>query len=220
MPGDSTPVPRTASRSPPGRCCRRSGIQSTGDFDQFGFAVAASPTGLLVGARPDPPVSTSSGYRAASAVTHRQLHAAWDGRAGGSCGNGLVEGTEDVDDGTASKRRLTGRTAEPICCTLDPLATERCDDGNPCTDDILDAQRGCTHRAHDRCCTADGECVGGKCRVCVGCFLYPWDCCETGSVCLARTDECSGTECLAAALCACAGGLSCNGEGSLMMNSS
>jgi hypothetical protein len=66
---------------------------------------------------------------------------------------------------------------------------------------------------NDRCCNSDAQCGSGKCRVCVGCFLYPWDCCDRGgSACLALNAECQGAECLAQAFCLCAGGLSCGGD--------
>jgi cysteine-rich repeat protein len=184
-----------------------------GDFDQFGFAVTATRTGFLVGA-PGP----SRVYvfdAAATAASSRSIAIAPRGVVGPDerCGNGLVEGAEECDDGNGvDTDDCRTDCTSPICCTIDPLAVRRCDDGNPCTDDVLDAQRGCTHVENDRCCSADEDCASGKCRVCIGCFLYPWDCCDTGSTCLARTDECSGTECLAGAFCACSGGLSCNGE--------
>src|SRR5262249_45564805 len=83
---------------------------------------------------------------------------------------------------------------------------------NPCTDDSFDPATGCSNVPNGTCCDASTPCDGGTCRVCAGCFLYPWDCCSKGSQCLERSPQCVGTECLAGAYCECGGGLACSGE--------
>src|SRR5206468_2343189 len=66
-----------------------------------------------------------------------------------------------------------------------------CDDGNPCTDDLCDAQLGCLHvNNHASCsdgnaCTANDTCSGGTC---VG---GPPPNCDDGNPC--TTDTCSPT---------------------------
>jgi hypothetical protein len=48
--------------------------------------------------------------------------------------------------------------------------------------------------------------------VCVGCFIYRWDCCDEGSRCIPSNPECEGETCLEAAYCQCEGKLDCGGE--------
>jgi cysteine-rich repeat protein len=188
-------------------------------FDQFGFAVASGPIGSVVGARVAsrlfvgaPGSSRVYAFRLtdtradASPIGPRVLAAV----APATCGNGVVEPGEACDDGNAvDLDDCRTDCTRAICCTFDPLAAGRCDDGNPCTDDVLDPVSGCANVPNDRCCQADDVCADGKCRVCVGCFLYPWECCDGGATCLGVSPECAGSECLAAAYCECEGGLAC-----------
>jgi len=182
-----------------------------GAFDHFGFAVAAGPSGLLVGA-PGPsrvyvfrPIAQAS-----SALRPATIRPAVGGPR---CGNGIVEPGEECDDGNAVDiDDCRNDCTRPLCCTLDPLQQERCDDNDPCTDDSLDPVAGCIHVPNGRCCQRDADCGSGRCRVCDGCFLYPWACCTQGSTCLALAPECAGIKCLAAAFCRCEGGLACPGE--------
>ena len=109
-------------------------------------------------------------------------------------------------------RRIDDDQSLRARCTLDPLQQARCDDNDPCTDDSLDPVLGCIHVPNGRCCQRDADCGSGMCRVCDGCFLYPWACCAQGSTCIALAPECAGIKCLAAAYCQCEGGLACSGE--------
>src|SRR5436309_2847921 len=182
-----------------------------GAFDHFGFALAAGPSGLLVGA-PGPSrvyVFRPAG-RASAALRAETIRPA---ARGPRCGNGIVEPSEECDDGNAvDTDDCRNNCTRPICCTLDPLQQERCDDNDPCTDDSLDPTAGCIHVPNGRCCERDTDCGSGTCRVCDGCFLLPWACCAQGSTCQALAPECGGTRCLAGAYCRCEWGLACPGE--------
>jgi cysteine-rich repeat protein len=187
-------------------------------FDHFGFAAAAVEGGFLIGA---PGPSKAYLFRADGSVLPaasplRALAARPLATGGGSCGNGVVEGDEQCDDGNAvDLDDCRTDCTRPICCLLDPLAAGHCDDGNPGTDDVLDPTAGCTSvpREDGSCCsTATGCAAQQQCRVCTGCFLYPWDCCDAGPACVARSPQCVGTECLAGAYCECSGGLTCGAE--------
>ena len=182
-----------------------------GAFDHFGFAVAAGPSGLLVGAPGPSRVYVFRPTRQAAQALRTEAIAAARGDA--RCGNGIVEPGEECDDGnTVDTDDCRNDCTRPLCCTLDPLAQGRCDDNDPCTDDSFDPTTGCSHVPNGRCCQSDADCGSGRCRVCDGCFLYPWDCCAQGATCLALAPECGGTKCLAAAYCRCEGGLECPGE--------
>ncbi len=181
-----------------------------GGFDRFGAAVAPREAGALVGA---PGVSrvyafTPSATPLAAARRARTLAAAAYDVV---CGNGLVEGAEACDDGnTIDADDCHNDCTLPACCTISPLAAAQCDDGNACTTDTVDPLTGCTSTDNGSCCDEDADCASGKCRLCLGCSLYPWDCCERGSQCLAVSPECAATDCFELAYCACAGGLSCD----------
>src|SRR5262249_24772878 len=155
---------------------------AAGAFDHFGFSVAAGPLGLLVGA-PGPsrvylfrsPNGAATAQAAPAAIRATPLAA-----AGGRRGGGVAQPRGARDDGnTVDLDDCRSDCSRPVCCTLDPLAATRCDDGNPCTDDLLDPVNGCVHVANAGCCTNDSACAGGTCRICVGCFLHRWDCCAT-----------------------------------------
>ncbi|TMA60510.1 MAG: hypothetical protein E6J75_01080, partial [Deltaproteobacteria bacterium] len=164
-----------------------------GAFDHFGFAVAAGPSSLLVGTHgPSLVYVFRPAGQASPALRAETIEPAVGGP---QCRKGIVEPGDEC-----------------LCCTLDPLQQERCDDNDPCTDDSLDPVVGCIHVPNGRCCERDSDCGSGTCRVCDGCFLYPWACCAQGSTCLAIAPECGGTRCLAGAFCRCEGGLACPGE--------
>jgi cysteine-rich repeat protein len=130
------------------------------------------------------------------------------------CGNGLVEATEQCDDGNdVDTDDCRSDCTRGPCCTLDAIAS-RCDDGNPCTKDIHDAAVGCRYEPDPAagCCQSDADCGGQQCRLCVGCFLFDWDCCAEGSRCIPSNPECAAKTCLDAAFCQCAGKLDCAGE--------
>ena len=201
-------------------------------FDHFGFSVALSPSGPLVGSpgparvylfapAPDAPAAASRPGAKPRRVGSSRAGATAPRAAAGSlpplaraprCGDGLVEDAEECDDGNAidTDDCRSDCTRGP-CCVIDPRAQARCDDRNPCTDDVLDPVSGCSHVPNGSCCQADADCPSGECRQCVGCFLYEWDCCGEGATCAARSPECSGS-CLDAALCRCQGKLDCGGD--------
>jgi len=182
-----------------------------GAFDHFGSAVAIGAPGLLVGA---PGTSRVYVFRPI-AQAPSALHPATIEPAAGAprCGDGIVEPGEACDDGNSvDTDDCRNDCSGPFCCTLDPLQQVRCDDNDPCTDDSLDAVAGCIHVPNGRCCQSDADCGSGMCRVCDGCFLYPWACCAQGSTCIALAPECAGITCLAGAFCRCEGGLTCPGE--------
>jgi cysteine-rich repeat protein len=192
-----------------------------GEFDHFGFAVSASSAGLLIGApgpsraymfRPAAAGAPVAVVQAASFAIRPRLVP--QGATSETCGNGVIDAGEECDDkNNIDTDDCRSDCTHPICCTLDPLPrSRRCNDGNQCTDDVFDPSVGCMHVPNDTCCARDDDCDGGKCRVCFGCALFPYDCCDTGSMCLSRSPECTGTECIAAASCQCAGGLDCGEE--------
>jgi hypothetical protein len=73
---------------------------------------------------------------------------------------------------------------------------------------------GCQHSPNGKpgCCQSDADCPDGQCRLCVGCFVYRWDCCDTGSTCVPSNAECVGKTCVDAAYCQCEGKLDCGAE--------
>jgi cysteine-rich repeat protein len=187
-----------------------------GAFDQFGFTVATGPRALLVGSPGpsrvylfDPIVPAAGGIRSA-AVVRAPLAA-----VGATCGNGLVEGDEACDDGNAiDSDDCRNDCTRGLCCSLDPVSdpVARCDDGDRCTTDALDPVLGCVYTASGApgCCQSDTDCPGGICRICAGCFVYPWECCDVGSHCVGGPEPaCVGKTCVEAAFCQCEGKLDC-----------
>jgi cysteine-rich repeat protein len=181
-----------------------------GGFDRFGAAVAARDAGALVGA---PGVSRVYAFTPTSTplAEVRRVRTLATAAYDVVCGNGLVEGLEACDDGnTVDADDCRNDCTLPACCTIRPIPAAQCNDGNSCTTDTLDPLTGCTSTDNGSCCDEDNDCASGKCRLCLGCSLYPWDCCEKGSQCLAVAPECGTTDCFEFAYCACAGGLACD----------
>src|SRR4029450_9466314 len=52
------------------------------------------------------------------------------------------------------------------------------------------------------------------CRLCAGCSLFAWDCCDQGTACLLSSPECQDLPCFEKPLCECQGGLTCSEPGS------
>ena len=184
-----------------------------GTFDNFGFSVAAGGSGLLVGS-PGPsrvyvfdPIVTVAALRFGVPLALT---------ATSQCGNGLVEETEACDDGNDIDTDDCRSDCTPgPCCSLDAIGDPSlCDDRNPCTTDSLDPVLGCRYEPSGEpgCCESDADCPDGQCRLCVGCFVYRWDCCEVGSTCVPSNPACVGKTCLDAAYCQCEGKLDCGAE--------
>jgi cysteine-rich repeat protein len=190
-----------------------------GVFDRFGSSVAAGPSGPIIGApgpnrvyiysrKPDSG-TTSLAVRNAFAVT-----AAASVVAGPRCGDGNVDPGEQCDDGNNidTDDCRNDCTLQP-CCVIDPLAAERCNDFDPCTDDSVDPNTGlCVNVNNGQCCTSDSSCAGDSaCRLCAGCSLFPWDCCDQGSTCILDSPQCQGKTCFDEAACECSE-LTCSDE--------
>jgi cysteine-rich repeat protein len=195
-----------------------------GAFDQFGFAVATGPRTLLVGA-PGPsrvylfdPIVPAAGIARSAAVV-RAVAAPLAVAVASECGNGLVEGDEACDDGNAiDTDDCRNDCTRGPCCALDPVAdpVALCDDDNRCTTDAIDPMLGCVYAPSGAagCCESDADCPGGTCRVCAGCFIYRWDCCDVGSRCVEGPEPaCVGKTCVEAAFCQCEGKLDCGETG-------
>jgi cysteine-rich repeat protein len=197
-----------------------------GAFDQFGFAVATGPRVLLVGA-PGPsrvylfdPIVPAAGIARRAAVVQAAA-APLAATVASTCGNGLVEGSEACDDGNAiDTDDCRNDCTKGPCCALDPVAdpVALCDDDDRCTTDAIDPALGCVYTPSGApgCCTSDDDCPGGTCRVCTGCFIYHWDCCDVGSRCVEGPEPaCIGKTCVEAAFCQCEGKLDCGEAGSV-----
>src|SRR5262249_41374395 len=148
-------------------------------FDHFGAALAAGAPGLLIGA-PGPSRVYVFAPTLAGAVTTAAIRVVAPA-ATARCGNGIVEPGKACDDGNGiDTDDCRNDCSGSYCCTFDPLAASRCDDGDACTEDVLDPVKGCLHVNTGACCTQDTACAGGEtCSLCAGCFLYPWDCCPS-----------------------------------------
>jgi cysteine-rich repeat protein len=188
-----------------------------GAFDRFGSAVAPAPDGFMVGAPGPGRVfvyhTASADVVLASAVTDglavRNAVAAAAGKP--RCGDGILEGSEQCDDAnTVDTDDCRNDCTLRQCCVIDPLAADRCNDFDPCTNDSLDVTSGrCVNVDNGQCCTSDASCAGADdvCRICAGCSLYPWDCCNQGTACLLSSPECQGLDCFDKPACECQGGL-------------
>jgi len=187
-----------------------------GEFDRFGTSVSLAAERLAIGAPGASQVYVFARRRdgmTAEIGGCARPNLVQAAAAGGStCGNGVLEGMEACDDGnTLDGDDCSADCSERECCAL-PSATP-CNDRNPCTNDFVDPERGCVSVPNDLCCSPDDDSCGEEtCRACVGCALFPWDCCGRGSQCLTRLPQCAGTACVAAATCECTGGLACDGQ--------
>ena len=128
-----------------------------GAFDRFGSSVAPGPSGLLIGAPGPGRVYVYTGVVSTSlAVTNARGSTAAAATSGPRCGDGHVEGNEQCDDGNDidTDDCRNDCTLQP-CCVIDPLAANRCDDFDPCTDDSFDATTGtCSNVDNGQCCTS------------------------------------------------------------------
>jgi cysteine-rich repeat protein len=179
-------------------------------FDRFGQSLVAGPAGPVIGA---PGPSRVYVYQSASGgLTLRNARGITAAASGPRCGNGIVEGAEQCDDGNSiDTDDCRNDCTLQKCCTIDPHAADRCNDFDPCTDDVLDPSGGCRNIDNGTCCTSDASCAGdGTCRLCAGCSLFPWDCCDEGAACILKSPECSDKQCFDAATCECQGGLTCS----------
>jgi cysteine-rich repeat protein len=186
-----------------------------GAFDHFGSSIAAGDAGVLIGSP-----GTSRVYHfdpiQLGGGSLRALRFAPQASASVAsvCGNGLVEPGELCDDGNRIDTDDCRNDCTPLCCTIPPAAEPSCDDGDRCTTDHFDPVLGCMHEPSGLpgCCKLDADCPGGECRVCVGCFIYKWDCCGSPSQCIPANPACDSKTCLDAAYCQCEGKLSCGTE--------
>jgi len=191
------------------------------EFARFGRALDLDPVALVVGApgaarayvfTPESaPTTARDRANAASASAPTSVRAS---ALTATCGDGTLEPGEECDDGnTAGGDDCEADCTLPRCCAVGPTARAACNDQNPCTDDLVDPIMGCTHVPNGLCCAADGECQDAeRCRQCVGCALFPWDCCDgQGSTCLPQSPGCIGTACLDAVECECSQPLTCDG---------
>src|SRR5262249_31293652 len=134
--------------------------------------------------------------------------------SGPRCGDGIVDPGEQCDDGNNidTDDCRNDCTLQP-CCAIDPLAAERCNDFDPCTDDSVDPTTGlCLNVNNGQACSSDSSCAGDSaCRLCAGCSLFPWDCCDQGSTCILDSPQCQGKTCFDEAACECSE-LTCSDE--------
>ncbi len=192
-----------------------------GAFDRFGASVAPGPSGLLIGAPLAGRVYVY-GDAALEGLVARNALAATNGltvaaaAAAPECGNGNREGAEQCDDGNDVDTDDCRNDCTKVCCVIDPLEADRCNDFDPCTADSFDAVANvCVNVDTGQCCSSDDACAGGDqtCRLCAGCSLFPWDCCQQGATCLLSSPECQDDECFERPLCECQGGLTCTEPG-------
>jgi hypothetical protein len=137
--------------------------------------------------------------------------------AGPLCGNGVVDAGEVCDDGNdVDTDDCRNDCSGGFCCVIDPTAAQRCNDFDPCTTDGFDpVTNRCVNVDNGTCCMSDNACAGqnGVCRICAGCSLFHWDCCDQGAACVLSSPECQGLTCFEQPLCECQRGLSCSEPG-------
>jgi cysteine-rich repeat protein len=185
-----------------------------GAFDRFGTALAPAPSGFLIGA---PGPGRVFVFRSVAAGGLAVTNAIGGTTEAARCGNGIREGAEQCDDGNDIDTDDCTNACVPRCCVIDPLATARCNDYDPCTNDSVDPVSGaCINVDNGQCCTSDAACSGQNdvCRLCAGCSLFAWDCCDQGATCLLSSPECQNLPCFEKPLCECQGGLTCSEPGS------
>ncbi len=181
-----------------------------GAFDRFGTALSTAPSGLMISA---PGPGRVFVYRSIAAGGLAVRNAVSATTQAARCGNGVREGAEQCDDGNDIDTDDCSNACVPRCCVIDPLAASRCNDYDPCTDDSVDPVSGaCVNTNNGQCCTSDASCAGqdNVCRLCAGCSLFAWDCCDQGATCLLSSPECQGLPCFEKPLCECQGGLTCS----------
>jgi len=187
-----------------------------GAFDRFGSSVAAGPSGPAIGA-PGPGrvyVYTKKADAASTSLAVTNAFGATAAAAGPRCGDGNVDPGEQCDDGNDIDTDDCRNNCTERCCVIDPAAAERCNDFDPCTDDSVDATGACVNVDNGTCCSSDASCAGDSaCRLCAGCSLFPWDCCDQGSTCILDSPQCADKTCFDEAACECAGGLTCSDSG-------
>jgi cysteine-rich repeat protein len=183
------------------------------EFANFGRALGLGSAGLVVGAPGAARAFVFAPEPVSAASARGPVTASATASATATCGDGRLDAGEECDDAnTAGGDDCEADCTLPRCCTVEPLgATAVCNDRNPCTHDAVDPVMGCSHTPNGLCCQADGQCQDDEtCRQCVGCALFPWDCCQgQGSTCLPQSPGCIGTECLDAVACECSQALDC-----------
>jgi cysteine-rich repeat protein len=85
------------------------------------------------------------------------------------CGNGVVTGVEQCDDGNT----VGGDCCSPTC-TFEAANSPCADDSNPCTRDVCNATGACTHPAGN---------AGASCRAAAGACDQPETCSGTSASC-------------------------------------
>src|SRR5262245_25228811 len=187
-----------------------------GAFDRFGSSVTAGPSGPAIGA-PGPVrvyVYTKKAAAASPSLAVTNAFGSTAAAAGPRCGDGNVDPGEQCDDGNDIDTDDCRNNCTERCCVIDPAAAERCNDFDPCTDDSVDATGACVNVDNGTCCSSDASCAGDSaCRLCAGCSLFPWDCCDQGSTCILDSPQCADKTCFDEAACECAGGLTCSDSG-------
>src|SRR5262245_2869225 len=185
-----------------------------GAFDRFGTALSTAPSGLLITA---PGPGRVFVYRSIAAGGLAVRNAVGGTTEAARCGNGIREGAEQCDDGNDVDTDDCSNACVPRCCVIDPLAVARCNDYDPCTNDSVDPISGaCINVDSGQCCTSDAACSGQNdvCRLCAGCSLFAWDCCDQGATCLLSSPECQDLPCFEKPLGECQAGLPCSERGS------
>ena len=190
--------------------------------DRFGSSVSAGPSGPVIGSSGRGRVyvymrSQPQGMAAVLSMLRDTLVPSAIA-AGPQCGNGVLDAGEVCDDGNdVDTDDCRNDCSGGFCCVLDPATiAQRCNDFDPCTDDTFDAATNrCVNVDNGTCCMSDNDCAGqdGICRICAGCSLFPWDCCDQGATCVLSSPECAGLECFDQPVCECQNGLTCSESG-------